>query len=273
MKTMNKVLAKTALAVVLGTGAVGASADLITQWTATVTGEWSTAPGDTVFSGGSGLTYESSDLLSWGADLGPAVDPVNGANSQESRSGLQIGTSPVMGMVDTNGAAIDTIEVTHFNNTIFGEFATLESAVFLTTLTLTPLAPVAGPSLPTVSQTIPIMFQETPNIAANCTAASVTVCDDIFVFEPESLTFDFSLDGFTYFTQIGAPGLGVLADDECAQAGAASGCLGLTTPEQEASTVVFNFQISARPNAVPAPATLALLGMGLLGFAARKRRA
>lgn len=280
MTKYSKTVAKAALAVAIGAATATANAELITDWDYVVTGEW--VVGSTVFSEGiapppsvpdvgDGVTFESPTLLSWGADTGSTA-PVSGADRFSSRSGLEIADTSVTGSIMTNGGPQDTLVVTHFNNTISAQFDSLETAVFLTTLTLTSTAPPPGGDVfspPSLS--IPVNFIETFN-SEPCGFDSVSVCDDIFVFAPVDLTQTFHIGDYVYTTFVGSEGLAPLDADTCAEAGLAGPCVGLTTEEEAATPVQFNFEIIGRKKSVPAPATLGLLGLGLLGFAARKRK-
>ncbi|MEM6483429.1 MAG: THxN family PEP-CTERM protein [Pseudomonadota bacterium] len=269
MNSFKKVATSTAAILGVSLAAASAQAELITDWDFDVTGEWVIAgPDAPVYSAGGGAPFNSADLLSWGADLmDPA--PVNSGDPSTSRSGLQITDTMVTGSVATGGGPVDTIEVTHFNNTILAAFQSLETATFLTTLTLTPTMPMMGPDFGPVSLNVPIQFVETIN-QEPCGFAVDSVCDDIFIFAPESLNFSFELDGFIYTTMIGAPGLGPLGD-ACDVAGAPADCIGITTPENAATPVQFNFQIDGRPASVPAPGSLALLSLGVFGLIARRQ--
>lgn len=268
-----KVLAAFALGLA---GATGAQAALITQWGYTVTTEWgngTNAPAP-VFTSGNGLTHADAAMLSWGAPNPPSQTPIDTTNPNTSRSGLIITPdTPVTNPPDlfTNGAAVDTHTITHYNNTISSTFSTLTSASVFTTLTLTPLAP-PGLSLPTLTRTFQVDFRETPNVAP-CGFSSVSVCDDIFVLKAGSLTQTFVLDGITYTLDILATGLGPLPAATCAAAGAAAGCIGFQTQEHKATPAQFSFKISAAQQ-VPEPGILGLLGLGLatIGFVGRLRR-
>lgn len=74
--------------------------------------------------------------------------------------------------------------------------------------------------------------------------------------------------GTNYEASIIDPNLILLSDDTCAAAGVAAGCRGVQTLENDTSNVDFRLKITT----VPEPATIALFGAGLLGFALYRRR-
>ncbi|HAW91451.1 MULTISPECIES: THxN family PEP-CTERM protein [unclassified Arsukibacterium] len=239
----------------------------VIEWSYNVTTEWL----DAEFSAGNGTQIENPSLISWGADGGDHTDPTQG--SLDSRSGLEITNSPAMGNVFTNNMMpAPTNTITHFNNVLSSNFATLLSAEVRTTLTLTPVDPV-GPAAPAFMTDFFVDFIETPNTSP-CDFPSDTVCDDIFVIQFGSLNSEFEYDGVTYFISIVelTGNLNPLPNATCAEAGVANGCLGFTTEESTFTPAQFGFLITSRPVNVPEPAMLGLFGLGLLGLRAFGRR-
>src|SRR5690606_22091235 len=138
---------QTMIALALGlTGATAVQAGpLVTDWNYTVTTEWGTP----TFSAGGGEQFADEHRISWGDEKGGLDDwatlqPTNGGGEPlEARSGLEITptaavTSPPAPTLVTNGGAVNTHTITHYNYTISDTFAALTAASVITTLTLTP---------------------------------------------------------------------------------------------------------------------------------------
>ncbi len=226
-------------------------------------------------SGGSPTTPPATALY-WGT-------PSNPGNLQSS---LVVGNNPATGKVDTYPGLIPpqsapylglSTSLTHNNNIIQGGSSSLLTATLTNTVTLTPFNPSQS-SLPDQIVPFSIAFTETPN-ATPCAANSPTPCNDIFVLTGGLLNFDFDYDDGTglskYFVNIfpvTGGVLSVLTNAECAAANQGSGCFGFTTPEGQSTTLRFGFTISTQPLQVPEPGMLALLGLGIMGLFAWRRR-
>ncbi len=250
------------LAGALVSAATAFAGPLVTDWQYTESLAWQTP----VFSSGGGNQVSNATTLSWGQNGGSTA--LGG-----TRSSLVITNTPVAGHVFTNLAPVATNTITHTNNSIDGSFATLLSADLHNTLTLTPFAPAAGPTIPSQIDFL-IHFKETPN-SAPCGFVSSTTCDDIFVIDSGALNNKFTYDGNQYFVSITTTtgALTPLSPAACSVAGVAAGCLGFITRENAATPVTFQFQITAQPVTIPEPGELALLAIGLLGlYFARNRK-
>lgn len=231
--------------------------------------ETTTVFGASVFTAGGGTTdaVVGATLVSWGATGGDHTD--NTADSDESRSALEVTESEVTGSMELGGPAQFSGEVTHYNNTILASFASLTSTSISTSLTLLPEPQPESGSIGPLDKVFTVNFIETLN-ATPCGFPTETVCDDIFVVAFGDLDFSFQIGNYLYTVLIGGPDLINLPDETCETAGAAAGCFGVTTPEDEFTPVAFNLSINA--TLIPEPGVLALLGIGLFGLGVARRR-
>ena len=218
-------------------------------------------------SGGSGGTQTvNSTELSWGANGGD----YNGANL--NRSALVISNNPASGTNLMTGGLFPALTnvITHFNNSISNTFKTLAGAELKTSLKLRPFLPVEIPVFfPAKVLDFTIKFTETPN-DGNCGFDSTSNCDDIFVITIGDLADSFEYDGVVYGVNIVETTLSLnsLSPAACATAGAAPNCIGFKTQEGKATDAQFGIFI----NAIPEPAGIAGVGLGIVGLMVMNRR-
>ncbi|KQP49476.1 hypothetical protein ASF44_02465 [Pseudorhodoferax sp. Leaf274] len=240
------------------------SAAPITQWDYIVDSTFDASK--TTFAAGrassSGTVAPSNLEISWG---------VTGGTVGQNRSGLRISNTPSAGVLATDGASQLANTYTHINNGNLGNNSvSLLKTQINAQLQLRPKD--SGLPFASFASDYTINFAETPNTPGSCVVVSAVACDDIFVLSG-ALNESFVYDGFEYFVSFfAAPTLTSLAPAVCAAAGAGPNCVGFTTEEFRSTSVNFNLAITSRAIEIPEPGSVALLGLGLIGVAAVRRR-
>lgn len=275
-------LKRTVLATALAAGLFSAGAanalPAITQWAATVNSGFTNAVSDNPAAGGPFFGSNTNAVLGLPSTLTWGVSwPLSLPQTPSSISVAGSSNGAWAGNLTTGAAGVQTVEFSHTNNNVTGQF--LKSATLVDVITLQPINPFIGPVIP-AALTFAINFKETPNTAP-CAAVSATPCRDIFTIDVTGagLTIgpDASLNQLLkltaspddwYNVKLSLDGFGFLTNAECAAAGTTAGCLGFTTEENQVTIKYASLSIQK----VPEPGILGLLGVSLLGFVAARRR-
>lgn len=207
------------------------------------------------------------DRLEWGTE----------ANPMDSQSYLNI--TNISSTIITNGGWVDINYFDHFNHII------TEAGGNMETVTVQGLFEIVNPLFLGVGSPAPVIFDETFNENSNLCQdpnPNNSACDDIFITTGLSASIPFYYDGggwyilsFQFFAGEGTTvipngdGTFTIYTTEACSTDGVAGC-----GEGEIYAPGFSRLITqARIDyVVPTPETLALLGLGLVGFALRRPR-
>ncbi len=248
---------------------------IVTSWQGTDSATFSSA----TFASSSSCNHITALQLSWGTDGGSGCASLQSSLTITNPAANQTVTTYVGSGVPPAAYIAAGASLQHNNYPIYPPSltgATLHDTLYLSALT--PPNPGVPGLLPPID--FNIAFDETTN-SSPCGFPSTSVCDDIFVLLGGFFNQSFVYDTNTYYVNIFPTSGGVLSilpNATCAQvhsvnpAAPATGCFGFQTPEDSSTRLAFGYTISTLPLSVPEPATLALLGFGLVGIAVSRRR-
>lgn len=257
---MKKFLLAFCLSAAMVMSAAVAQADIVTDWTYTTTGVLKDI---TWTSGSDGYAGP------YGSALNGGYTEYRWGNNATTNSGLTVGS--YSGSLTTEGTAVNGLLITHHNNALSASYKTLAGGTIFATIELTGDGGLASYK---VTSSINFSFYETPNTG--------DYQNDIFYMTASEImkgVGDFTYNGERYYVYLHS-NIQALEGEYLRMAQEHGGyssdtiLYGWTTLEGEtfSNGYQLSLRISQTPPSVPVPGAVWLMGTGIAGLVAMKRR-